>query len=82
MASDGQTTQNRVVARWRRVKTLIVDESQLTPSMPRSYSTYMLILVSMIDGDLFDKLVRGTVDTDICIIMKFMTGISRPQSTE
>ncbi|KAI0733983.1 PIF1-like helicase-domain-containing protein, partial [Fomitopsis betulina] len=58
MASDGQTTQNRVVARWRRVKTLIVDE------------------ISMIDGDLFDKLVRGTVDTDICIIMKFMTGIS------
>ena len=27
-ASDGQASQNRVVARWRRVKTLIVDESR------------------------------------------------------
>ena len=70
-SSDGQTSQNRVVDRWRRVKTLIVDESKLHSYPEQEFPIITIMAVSMIDGDLFDKLVRGTLSCYwLCILMR------------
>lgn len=48
----------RVVERWRIVETLIIDESKIQYVSLPSVSPVDILTVSMIDGVLFDKLVR------------------------
>jgi ATP-dependent DNA helicase PIF1 len=47
-----------VLERWRRVKTLIIDESTFVFSVPVSAQSNA---VSMVDGQLFDKLVQSSI---------------------
>ena len=44
------------MSRWLRTKVLIIDEGTWCPAMVDSYLT--VYAVSMLDGDLFDKLAR------------------------
>lgn len=42
--------------RWLKTKVLIIDEGLLTPPSSDRYRADLLSVVSMVDGDLFDKL--------------------------
>jgi ATP-dependent DNA helicase PIF1 len=53
----GQTKFRNVLERWRKVRTLIVDEGMYSTNCTHDAFCAYLKKVSMIDGDLFDKLV-------------------------
>jgi len=54
----GQKKFRNVLERWQQVKTLVLDEGMVIECTEDCSSYSQLNQVSMIDGDLFDKLVR------------------------
>jgi hypothetical protein len=57
--ADKIRKQKKAASRWMRTQVLIIDESELSIFLiiPRS-SPYAVNLVSMVDGELFDKIAR------------------------
>lgn len=64
----GQPKFSRVLDRWRKVETLILDESAYSQSLLMEKKV-LKVAVSMVDGTLFDKLVSKENKSMIVIII-------------